>query len=206
MVMPAFRTVGQKKSRVEGVHHRDRSAMDQHRGDRHHAAGVKQRQIDHVAVAARQERRRSRHLVEMHIGRHHALRRPCRAGCEDDRLHVPRRDRPLERGRPLVGAVQRARRMDSEAIKRTVSAAKDDDLAHGFARDVIEPRAKVGMGDHQPRLGQGDRMLEQRAAIGGIDRHEHGAEIVEAEPDAQGVGAVRQPDQHALALVHAECA
>ena len=178
--------------------------MDQHCRNRHHAAGVKQRQIDHVAVVAGEKRRRHRHLMQMHIGRHHALRRTGRAGRENDRLHIPWCDRPFEHRRLVVAAVQCAGRMNNNSVERTGRAAQDDDLAHRFAVDVVEAWTKVGVRDHQPRLRKADRMLEQRAAIGGVDRYEHGAEIVETEPDAHAVGAVRQPDKHALTLLDAE--
>jgi hypothetical protein len=104
--------------------------MDQHRRDRHHAAGMKQRQIDHVAVVAGEERRRHRHLMQMHVGRHHALRWAGGSGGENDRLHVPWRNRPFEHRWLVVAAVQCAGRINDDAVERTRRAAQDDDLAH----------------------------------------------------------------------------
>ena len=56
------------------------------------------------------------------------------------------------------------------------------------------------MGDDQPGVGVLDDMLQQPAAIGEVDRHVDGAEIVEAEPDPDRVGSVGQPGQHVVAL------
>ena len=103
-----------------------------------------------------------------------------------------------------VGALQRACRMYADAVERYGRAAEHDQFAHGLAVDIFQPRAKIGMHDHQARFRQADGVLEQAAAIGGVDRYEHRAEIVESEPDPQAVGIVRQPHQDALALFDSE--
>ncbi len=94
--------------------------------------------------------------------------------------------------------------MNGDALKGDGGAAEDHEFAHAFAVDVRQPWAKIGMRDHQARFRQRNRVFEQAAAIGRVDRHEHRAEIVEAEPDPQTVGIVRQPHQHAFALFDAE--
>jgi hypothetical protein len=61
------------------------------------------------------------------------------------------------------------------------------------------------MGHDQPRIGIRHDMRQQAAAIGEIDRHIDGAEIVEAEPDANRIRSVGQPRQHLVALRDAKC-
>lgn len=55
------------------------------------------------------------------------------------------------------------------------------------------------MDDRHPGVGVGDDVLEDRAAIGGIDRDGHRAEAVDTEPGLERHRTVGEPDQHRLA-------
>ncbi len=60
------------------------------------------------------------------------------------------------------------------------------------------------MGDHQPGAGIAHHMVEDAAAISGVDRHIDGAGIVDGEPGHEAIEAVRQPDEDVVTLRHAE--
>ena len=58
------------------------------------------------------------------------------------------------------------------------------------------------MGDEHRRVRIAQDMFEQIAAIGGVERDEHCAEIIDRVEDQQRVAAVGQPHRDVIALLH----
>ncbi len=94
--------------------------------------------------------------------------------------------------------------MHGEAIDGRRLAAENDDLAQGLQFDVGQAAVEVGVDDAEPGFRETERMFEQAAPIGEVERHEHRTELIEAEPDAQAVRGVGQPDEDAVALADSE--
>ena len=62
------------------------------------------------------------------------------------------------------------------------------------------------MGDDEPRIGVVDDMLQDATPVRQVDRHVDGAEVVEPEPDTQGVRPIGQPGQDGIALLDTQAA
>lgn len=119
-----------------------------------------------------------------------------------DGLRVPRIDGPFERGERL--GRQRFEPCGVETGRRLGVGSADHETLQLRALDLAEPGHQIAMHDHEFGIGVRHHMFENRTAIGGVDGHEDGAEIIDREVAEQRLRAVRQPCGDVVALFHAE--
>jgi hypothetical protein len=195
---------------IEGVHDRNRATARQRAVDDDGAAHMEQRQVHHEAIVGVDEGiGLDAHRVQVQVGREHPFGRAGGAGGVDDRLGVPRSDLARERREAPALRPQHIRRVAAQSGNRRRLETEILPADHHRVREVrpVDAREAVmerRMGDDQPAAGVVDHMREQPALVGKIDRHVDGAEIVERKPDTDGIGAVREPGEHVLALGDAE--
>ena len=185
------------------LHQRDRAAAGQHDEGDAHPADMEDRHVDEEPVVAGDEIPRLGPGIgeQVEVRRQHALRRPGGARGVDDRLVVPRLDRANERGEVGLAPVQRGI-VDRPEAGRCGTAPDDHDGRDPRRVGHLQSVEQPAMGDEHRRVRIAQDMFEQIAAISGVERDEHCAEIIDRVEDQQRVAAVGQPHRDVIALLH----
>ena len=189
----------------EILHQRDRPAAGQHHERNAKATDVENRHVDKEPVISGHEMPTVGPGigVEMQVRRQHALGRPGRARRVDDRLVVPRLDRAFE-GLQVFGHADHLVPWQCAQRDRRGAFAHHHHGVDRGAIDAVQPVDQPGMGHQQPRIGIGQHVFQDRPAIGGVERHEHRAQIVDREKQHERIAPVGQPHRHVIALHHAQ--
>ena len=89
-------------------------------------------------------------------------------------------------------------------LRRASLPADRDDLSQVRQLQPVEALHEAVVRDHYAGFGSVDDMGEHVTAVGRVERHEHGAEVIGCEPGEHHRASGRQPGDDAVALPDAE--
>ena len=143
----------------------------------------------------------------LHVGADDGLGGAGGAGREHQVDRVPRLDRSFGLG--TWALLQHRRRMPAQRSRRRRrrrDVAGHDHVVQPRGGDLGQPRHERGVGEHHCCVRDVDRVLEQTAAIAGVERHVHRTQVVGGQPAEHRLAPVGHPAEHVRALLDAEAA